>query len=78
MARFTLEQAQEFFDAAKEGYTAALRMSEYTIKERTAKREKLSDLWKELSRWAKYIEDLGGTAEMPTIKVRRIVPFDDD
>lgn len=78
MAIFTLVQAQEFFDAAKEGYLAALKMVEYTIKERSAKRESVKNLYAEMTRWAKYISDLGGSAEMPQITVRRIVPFDDD
>ena len=72
---YTLAEATEFYEAAKEGYKAALRMTEYSIKERSAKREKLDLLSREMDKWKAVVDDLeSGTAS--GIKFKRGVPLD--
>ena len=77
MARYTKAEAQEFYDAAKQGYLAALKMKEYEIKDRKAKRQEIEKQLAEMDRWKKYLDDLGddGTGT-PKIKVKRFVPRD--
>ena len=72
---FTLIEATEFFNAAKQGYLSALKMQEYTIKDRSAKKAEVDKLKKEMLYWKGEM----GKAEKGTsgkITTKRYVPID--
>ena len=75
---YSLIEAQEFYDAAKQGYLSALKMSEYSIKDRSPKRESIDKLKKEMDKWKRIIDNInaGEDPNNPTIPVARFVPVD--
>jgi hypothetical protein len=74
---YSIEDATAFYDAAKQGYLAALKMSEYSIKERSAKRAAIDKLREEMDRWKRIIDTNTETGTTQgSIKVNRFVPRD--
>ncbi len=74
MTNWTLEEAIEFFNESKKAYLAALKMQEYTIKDRSVKRAHLDSLTAEMNKWKAIMASLQGKNTGITIK--RAVPVD--
>lgn len=75
---YSLTEATEFYTAAKQGYLSALKMSEYSIKDRSAKREAIDKLKNEMDKWKRIIDNInaGQDPDHPVIPVSRFVPID--
>lgn len=74
MARYTLEEAKEFYDIAKTAYKNALTNKSYDVSNRSKENQKIADLKKEMDSWADIVYKLeNGISSGPTVK--RIIPY---
>ena len=76
MARYTLIEAQEFYDIAKIAYKNALTNKSYDIAGRNKENQRIESLKKEMDYWADIVASLksGGNGRS-TISVRRVIPY---
>lgn len=71
---WTIAEATQFYEESKAGYLSALKMKEYTIKDREVKRHNLESYEKSMIRWKSILNQLqeGGRGGIP---VRRVTPL---
>ena len=58
MARYTLQEAEEFYYAAKSAYLNALSNKSYDVNNRSKENQKIESLKKDMDYWAKIKNDL--------------------
>ena len=74
MARYTLTEAQEFYDIAKAAYKNALTNKSYDISGRNKENQQIEALKKEMDFWADIVDNLkNGASRGP--KVSRVIPY---
>ena len=72
---FTLAEATEFYNQAKDTYEKVLRAQKYDIKDRSLTRISLKDAREEMMRWKREVDNLtNGTRS--GINGKRFVPRD--
>ncbi|WP_297525143.1 hypothetical protein [Sulfurovum sp.] len=74
MAKYTLSEATEFYDMAKEAYKNALSNKSYSISDRSKENQKLESLKKEMDHWAGVVFNISsGHSGGPVVK--RVIPY---
>jgi len=74
LARYSLAEAQQFYEVAKKSYLNALTNKSYDTSNRSKSNQTITDLKKEMDYWADIVDKLSnGKTTGRTVK--RIIPY---